>query len=117
FFFSSVYSESLLFFLVSACMYFLAKKRFLFAACVGYLASLTRLSGIFLALPIAATVYSATSFHDILKKKLIIKWKNTGKYLKKSLLVLLPLLGLGSYMIYLFITTNDPLFFYHVQPN
>ncbi|MBI5122872.1 hypothetical protein HZA75_03360 [Candidatus Roizmanbacteria bacterium] len=105
FFFGAVYTEGLFFLLLISTLYFLKKERYLLVAIFAFLASLTRLVGVFLIIPIF--------FHLIKKSKV----KSQNYNLKvKSLLILSPLLGLGLYCFYLFKTTGDPFFFLTSQP-
>jgi hypothetical protein len=102
FFFGTVYTEGLFFFLVISCIYFLQKKKTFAAICIGTFASATRLVGAFLIIPMFVVSFFSTS-----KKRLTIK---------PLLTLLLPLTGLILYMVYLKNTTGDPLFFISSQP-
>jgi len=96
FFFGAVYTEGLFFLLVILSLYFLKKKQYLLVAIFSFLASLTRLMGVFLIIPI---------IFSLLSKK------------RKNILVFFaPILGLALYCFYLFKTTGDPLFFLTSQP-
>ena len=57
FFLTSVYAESLFVFLSIACFYFLFKKHFWIAAVFGFLAALTRITGLLLVVPFAIEFY------------------------------------------------------------
>jgi len=96
FYFQIFYTEGLFFLLVSLVFYLCQKKQLLPAALVAILASLTRLMGIFLALPILICALNSQN-----KKQVIYS--------------LLPFLGLGLYMFYLSQTVGDPLAFFHSQ--
>lgn len=95
FFFGAVYTEGLFFVLVVCFFYFLEKKHYVLSGLFGFFASLTRLMGVLLIIPIV--LYS-------LKQK------------KFSFLILFPVLGFLLYSFYLFKTVGDPLFFLTAQP-
>lgn len=118
FFFGAVYTEGLFFFLLISTLYFLKKEKYLLVVIFSFLASLTRLVGVFLIIPII--------FHLIQKmvppkvrgnNRTMEQWNNgfilNTKYL---ILILSPLIGLSIYCIYLFKTTGDPFFFLTSQP-
>ncbi len=96
FFFQSLYTESLFFLFVVLTFYYCRKQKLLAAAVFGFSASLTRLMGLFLVIPI-----------------ILASLKNKNR--KLLLYSLGPILGLGVYMFYLWQTTGDPLFFFHSQ--
>lgn len=99
FFFNALYTESLFFFLTITSLYFLKKKQFLKAGIFAAFSSATRLMGIFLCIPFLLVIVTQK------------------KWTKKSLLfALFPFIGLGIYMIYLYITTHNPFTFISVQP-
>ncbi len=116
FFFGAVYTEGLFFFLLISSLYFLKKERYLLVVIFAFLASLTRLIGVFLIIPIL--------FHLIEKSK--VKSQNLKLKLKSFLhfilntkyliLLISPLLGLALYCFYLWKTTGDPFFFLTSQP-
>ena len=107
FFFSAVYTEGLFFMLFILSLYFLHKKKYTLAGICAALASSTRLIGIFLIIPFF--------FHFLAENMNIFK---SFKFQVSSFKIVLffPFLGLFSYMIYLWITTGDPLFFINSQP-
>lgn len=92
FFFGSTYTESLFFLLTVSSFYLLSEKRVILASFLGLLASATRLMGIFLAPSFYLT--------DIKRK-----------YIP---LIIIPL-GLLSYMVFLKIRFNNPLYFLTAQ--
>ena len=110
FFFGAVYTEGLFFLLFIGSLLFLHKKNYWAASLFAILASATRFVGIFLLIPFL--------FHFI-NLRTIGYWK-----LKKIkfdfkvyyITIISPLLGLGAYMIYLWRTVKDPLFFFNAQP-
>lgn len=94
FYFSAVYSESLFLLYTVASLYSLHKRRFMLAGILAILASLTRLQGVLLIIPIFFSLYPF------------------AKPLKKHIVVLTtPLLGLALYMSFLYKTTGDALYF------
>ena len=95
FFFGAIYTEGLFFLLFVSTLYFLKKQKYLLTSLVVTLASLTKLIGVFLIIPIF--------FHWIKKRKSFAT-------------IAAPLVGLGIYCIYLFKTTGDPFFFLTSQP-
>lgn len=99
FFFGVVYTESLFFMLFVLSLYFLHKKNYYLAGLFAALSSATRLIGVFLIIPFFF------HFLDLKKRKVSFNW-----------VVSSPLVGLFTYMLYLFITTGDPLFFFNSQP-
>lgn len=100
FFFGVVYTESLFFMLFVLSLYFLHKKNYYLASLCVALSSATRLIGVFLIIPFF--------FHFLERSK--------KKMIPLNLVILSPLIGLISYMSYLFFTTGDPLFFFNSQP-
>ncbi len=99
FFFGAVYTEGLFFLLFVLTLFFLQKKQYLLATFFSLLASLTRLIGLFLIIPI---------FFSLIKNK---KLKSAS-----SLIVFSPLIGFFIYAFYLWQSTGDPLFFLNSQP-
>lgn len=130
FFFGALYSESLFFLLVVLTFYFSNQKNWLYAGIAAGLASGTRVVGIFL-LPALLNDLITTHFHlevqDI--KKAILTLKLAGihqpitkiykevcfTYWKELLAIIISLVGLISYMSYLYSEFHDPLYFFHVQ--
>lgn len=105
FFLASVYTESLFLLLTVACFYFAIKRNFLLSAVLAMIASATRFSGIFLW---PALIIEYLNFYKF----------DFQKAIRDSKLgyLLLPPLGLLSYMDYQFNKTGDYLFFVHSQP-
>lgn len=107
FFFGVVYTEGLFFMLFILSLYFLGGKKYLYAGFFAALSSATRLIGIFLIVP----------FFFSLMKDGKVTFASLVYIAKKHLLLLCsPVIGLVSYMCYLFSTTHDPLYFFHSQP-
>jgi Gpi18-like mannosyltransferase len=98
FFFGAVYTEGLFFLFLTGTLYFLKKENYFLVIILAFLASLTRLIGVFLLIPI---------IFDLIK---------TRVNFKKILVVLAPILGLLAYCFYLFKTTGDPFYFITSQP-
>lgn len=109
FFFIAVYTESLFLFLTVAAFYFHAKKKYLWFIFCSALASATRLIGVF----IPAAIFLEYVFKKIDQNNNLF----TKKTLKKALRGLFASSGLLYYMIYLWQTKKDPLYFFHVQPH
>lgn len=105
FFFGAVYTEGLFFLLVISTLYFLKKNNYLLVIILAFLASLTRLIGVFLIIPII--------FHLIQKLKNKMSLISNIEYI---MLILSPIVGLVIYCLYLLKTTGDPLFFLTSQP-
>lgn len=97
FFFTSIYTEGLFFFLTIAAFYSARTHHWLLAGIFGALASYTRFIGI------------------LLLPALFLEWWQQGRRFKHFLPLLLIPLGLVIYMNYLNKTTGDPLAFFHVQ--
>lgn len=103
FFFTSVYTEGFFFFLAVLSLYLMKRKRYIAAFLPLFFASLTRLAGVFLCIPVFV--------HFLIERK---------RQKRMSYITLLPLLtsvaGLSVYMMYLWKTYGDPLLFFHSQP-
>ncbi len=96
FFLQAAYTESLFLLLVFACFWQLKQQKYWWAGGLGFLAALTRVTGVFLLIPILGYQLS--------------NWK------KSSILAgLLPVMGLGVYLLFLKFTTGDALAFFHAQ--
>jgi Gpi18-like mannosyltransferase len=113
FFFSTVYTESLFFFLMLAVVYLATEGRWLAAGWCGYLASLSRPVGILLALVMVAEFAAqyAKGWHSE---------KSTRDALSKSRpfflwAVLLTEAGLGTYIFYLWRKFHAPVAFLQAQ--
>jgi Gpi18-like mannosyltransferase len=104
-FFSAVYSESLFLALTVASVYYARRGNFITAGIIGGLASLTRVEGVLLVLPIAYEVWRA--------------WQERrGTTLVRGIvgLLLVPS-GIALFMGYLYALVGDPLYFQKVQAN
>ncbi|HLC94183.1 MAG TPA: hypothetical protein VJH96_01290 [Patescibacteria group bacterium] len=98
FFTGAVYTEGLFFMLVTLSLYFLKKKNYIRAAIFSAFASATRLIGVGLFFPF------------------LFMFPFRKHRAKSFLLLLSPFVGLFSYMLYLWKSTGDPLFFVNAQP-
>ncbi len=101
FFFNAIYTESLFFLFFIASLYFLKKENYLLVSIFAFLASLTRLIGVFLVIPIIFNLASQ------------LKIKN---FKLKILTIFSPITGLLTYMFYLWLTVKNPLYFLTSQP-
>ena len=107
FFLQAIYSEGLFFALFSASLFYLHKKNFLVASLCASLASLTRIQGIFLIFPFFFYFYESKK-NFFCNVKLIIRTKLPY--------MIAPFIGLFAYMLYLYQTTGDALYFFSTQP-
>ncbi|MFZ5366038.1 MAG: hypothetical protein ACOZBZ_01975 [Patescibacteria group bacterium] len=130
FFFSAVYTESLLLILVLGSFYFARIKKWWLAGILGALSSGTRLVGIFLLPALLVEWVQQDEFKNQiskikiaiqnLKRKNIFGFYNLIFHFSFFIFYLFPILlissGLLFYMRYLAINYHDPLMFLHVQP-
>ena len=68
-FFNAIYTESLFLFLSIATFYYPFKKQFWLAGLLGLLASLTRISGVFLFIPLVYELLRQDGFKELFKSK------------------------------------------------
>lgn len=101
FFFGSFYTESVFMVFVLSSFYFARKKKWFLAGFFGILASITRVTGIIL---IPALLMEVFNKKETFRQKIV-----------PMLFSLLPIIGIGIYMIYLQIEFSDPLYFIHSQ--
>jgi Gpi18-like mannosyltransferase len=101
FFLNAVYTESLFLFLSLATFYFAFEKKYFWAGVVGFLASLTRVSGILLFLPILLQ-FIITEGYDF-------------RVLKKSWPLMFIPLGTALFFIYHWIYFGDPFLFFRIE--
>lgn len=113
YYFGVVYTESLFFFLVVGTLYFLKQKQYVISMLLAYCASLTRVVGILLIIPIVAI---------FLQEVMLFQKKSAATYIvalvsqwRIALAGVASLLGLATYMLYLGKTLGDPLYFLHAQ--
>jgi hypothetical protein len=109
-FFSAVYTESLFFALTVASFYYIREHKWLLAGIIGALAALTRVEGVLLLVPYAIELFAAVRAAGF-KRFFAPPWR-----LARIVLGLLAMpLGLGSYMLWLWVLHGDPLYFSKVQ--
>ena len=96
-----MYNESVFFLLFISTLYAYKKEHYAAAGVLGYLTALTRVIGVFVAIPIGFL--------------LLQKYLSERKVSLSFTVLLMPLLGLGSYCAYLWKTVGDPFFFIHAQ--
>ncbi|GAX91135.1 mannosyltransferase family protein [Effusibacillus lacus] len=102
FYFSAAYTESLFLLWTVGCFYTLRQGKWVWAGAFGFLASLTRNTGILLALPYIYEYLAARKF----------QWREIRSDL---LWISLIPLGIASYMLLLWGRIGDPLGFVHAQ--
>lgn len=101
YYFGVMYTESLFFALLIGTLLSIQKQKYVLAGMLGYFLALTRVQGVFVLIPIAITTFGLM---------------RSGKVWWKTILVGLgPILGLGTYLTYLWTTLGDPLYFIHAQ--
>ncbi len=101
-YFTAVYTESLFFMLTVASFYYMRGRSWWLAGIVGFLAALTRVEGVLLAVPFAIEWWSQN------------RTRSPKAFLDLFAGLLIPL-GLAVYMAYLWVLRADPLYFSHVQ--
>lgn len=101
FFLTAVYTESLFLLFSVASFYFAMKKRYVLAGIFGLAASLTRVTGVLLFLPLLVQVWQ----NEGLKKKALVR----------SLPLLLIPLGTFSFFLFHWIRFGDPFLFFKVE--
>ena len=97
FFFTAMYTESLFLMLIVLCYYFASKKNWLMAGVIGFFASLTRLQGVVLFVPI---LYMYLTDKEVIVEKFRINKKKFKNIDWKLGYVLLIPLGLICFIIY-----------------
>lgn len=103
-FFITIYTESLFLLLTVLFFFFLRKKQYLWVFIVGILTGLTRANGVLLIIP---------AVYICIKNKLYMK----SELHKLLLLITGPLLGVGTFLIYLGIKFNNPVLSFTIQDN
>lgn len=101
FFIGALYTEALFLFLFCAGLYYIRRGYVWSPVLVGVLAGLTRIQGVLLSLAYIGFLFERVYRHQAVRSSVV--------------LVLSPLIGLGSYMAYLHVTYNDWLYFLHAQ--
>lgn len=115
FFFGALYTEGLFFFLVVTFLFWFRRKRYLHASLFGFLASVTRLIGLFLLIPPLIEPVQLRKLPNIKKKLSSIRLLFITHY-RLLIALLSPLIGLLTYSLYLLKTTGDPFYFFTSQP-
>ncbi len=95
FFFSAVYSESLLLLLSLLCFWCLGREWLVLAGVAALLATLTRVTGVLLLLPLAMAYFGSSK-------------RAAGRAWARPAALLLPPLGLLGYCLYLWRAVGDP---------
>lgn len=108
FFFASFYTESLFMLFIIVSFYCLRLKKWFLAGVFGFLAALTRVTGVLMFPVILWEVYR------YFKNK---KPTSLLNQFKLYFISFLPVLGLLLYMYYLYLYFSDPLIFLHSQNN
>lgn len=111
-FFSAVYTESLFFALTVASFYYIREHKWLTAGVVGAFAALTRVEGVLLIVPFAIEVAMAAAAAGSTWWRFFAAPRRVARILIGAAAI--PL-GLGAYMLYLWVLRGDPLYFSHVQ--
>lgn len=101
FFLNAVYTESLFLFLSVCTFYFTFKRKYLYAGIIGFLAALTRVTGILLFLPLAIHVG--------------MLWRKNGDITKKIWALTLIPCGTAIFFFYHWIAYGDPLLFFTIE--
>ncbi|MCL6107188.1 MAG: glycosyltransferase family 39 protein [Actinobacteria bacterium] len=104
FYFQAIYSESLFLALTIGCIYLARRRQYLFAGALGLLATLTRSAGLVLILPLALMY-----MHD--------RGWNWRRIKGNWIFIMLVPLGLGIWMLYLYVKFGDPWLFSEAQSN
>jgi hypothetical protein len=109
-FFSAVYTESLFLCLSVASFYYIRGRRWVLAGVFGFLAALTRVEGVLMAVPFL--IEWGIALYE--SRGEWFKWP-VDTVVKPLIGIALMPLGLASYMAYLWVLRGDPLYFSHVQ--
>ncbi len=114
FFFGAVYTEGLFFLLFVSTLYFLKKEKYLLVVLLAVLASLTKLIGVFLVIPI--TLHFLSLRVPIKSGRSNLKKRSLRRLRLLAMTIISPFIGLGIYCLYLWQSTGDPFFFLTSQP-
>ncbi|MBQ2935510.1 MAG: glycosyltransferase family 39 protein [Lachnospiraceae bacterium] len=98
FFFGAIMTESLFFALSAAFLYYLRKHKWGLVCSIGFLACLTKIQGILLALAVLAELFFSEKGFALLKSK---QWKEFGSKILIPGLKCVPMIG--GVLVYLFI--------------
>lgn len=117
FFFGAVYTEGLFFFFVGGALYYSQKRYYWKVFIFCFLAALTRFMGAFLVIPLIATLLVEHYHVHLTQKTFVAKatylLQFISTHIKLLFVVASPLLGLCVYMLYLFLTVQNPFYFYN----
>ena len=113
FFLQGVYTEGVFIVLLVATLYASKKKNYALATLFGYFMGLSRITGFFLASLLFLEIIEQVKFTRDIPRYIqsIIKSLSVPKVLA----TIAPLLGFGTFMAYLWLTTGDPLRLAHSQ--
>lgn len=113
FFFGAVLTESLFFAISAAFLYYLRKHKWPLVAFLGFLACLTKVQGVLLAVAVAAELLFSEKIFSLLKNR---DWKAIlRKILLPGLFSALMLLGFGIYLYINWYVEGDPFRFLYYQ--
>lgn len=101
FFLNAVYTESLFLFLSLSAFYFTFKRHYVWAGIFGFLAALTRVTGILIFLPLVIHV--------------LMLWRNDGVLAKKTWALTLIPCGTAAFLLFHWIFYGDPLLFFTIE--
>ena len=125
FFFSAVYSESVVLMFIMMCFYYSKKEKWLITGLAGALASATKIQGIFLSVFIIFETFSRNNIRFFpkpwnLASQLALLKKNlheVNRMLKGIFASALSLTGIAAFMIFTYFKTGDMLTYFHLQQN
>jgi Gpi18-like mannosyltransferase len=110
YYFGVMYTESTFLVFFTGFLYFLRTKQFIPAFLFAYVASLTRVIGIVSTIPAAII---------LIEEFISQRFRLTLDFLTKNMWYVIvgtaTLFGLATYAYYLWVTTGDPLYFFHAQ--
>lgn len=113
FFFGAILTESLFLAISAAFLYYLRKHKWLPTAVLGFLACLTKVQGVLLAIAVAAEILSSERAFTLLKNR---DWKTIlKKIILPGLFCSTMLLGLGVYLYINWSVEGDPFRFLYYQ--
>lgn len=115
FFLTALYSEALFLLVLILSFFAFQKRQFLFTGVLIAIASATRIVGIFLIPAFFLELYISQTKNVKSLFSLQYLVQSLKKHWKSYLYLCVGIIGLGSYMLYLYIHFHDPLYFFHVQ--
>lgn len=117
FFFNAVYTEGLFFLLVVFSFYFTKTKQYWLVVIVSFFASLTRLAGFLLIIPLLISLIAENKqliLQDVsIKSRMITLFSFLKDHPLWVCMLFSPILGLLTYMVYLYFSFHDLFGFYH----